>query len=436
MKYATLAVRTAAVPLVVALIAPGAAKAESTTPAYVGMTEQDVGVMDRARPAYDAKGIPLGGFRLFPALETSASYDDNVFKTADGLSDWFFTIAPAARLKSQWGRHFLELYSGLNYYNYQTYTKENLVDWNIGADGKFDISRSANMSANVFYGQMHELWSAPNNVAGYQDAPNRYFQTHVDVSSVYQPNRLGFGLGGVFDNYNWTTTPRTGGGFLYNDDRDNNEFQAYAKVYYDFSPGYSGYVKFSYDERDFNLFDDRTKFSDGRGYHRSSHGYRVDGGVNLQISHLVSGEVYVGYLTQLFSQNVPHPLQNVSGFDYGVQLDWYVTPLLTAHISGKRSLDDVVLSGVSVADNKNVTLSADYEFRPNIIVQGRAGYTNTRYVGSGRTDDYPSVGIGVMYLVNRYVSLNVNYNYSERSADTAALAYTDNTVSIGLALHI
>ncbi|GAA0561170.1 outer membrane beta-barrel protein [Rhizomicrobium electricum] len=426
MKYATLAVRTAAVPLVVALIAPGAAKAEGTTPSYVGMTEQDVGVMDRARPAYDAKGIPLGGFRLFPALNTSASFDDNVFKTADALSDWFFTISPAARLKSQWGRHFLELYSGLNYYNYQTYTKENLTDWNIGTDGKLDISRSANMSANVFYGQMHELWSAPNNVAGYQAAPNRYFQTHVDVSSVYQPNRLGFGLGGVFDNYNWTTTPVSGGGVFYNDDRDNNEFQAYAKAYYDFSPGYSGYLKVSYDERDFNLYTDRS------GLHRSSHGYRVDAGVNLQISHLISGEVYVGYMQQNFAAS----LADVSGIDFGAQLDWYVSPVLTAHLSGSRSLDNVVLSGVSVADNKNVTFSADYEFRPNVIVQGRVAYTNTRYVGSGRTDDYPSVGIGVMYLVNRYVSLNVNYNYSERSTDTPALAYTDNTVSIGLALHI
>lgn len=426
MNYVKLAVTTAAVPWVTALVVPTAANAQGTTPTYVGMTEQDVGVMDRARPAYDAKGIALGGFRLFSGLNTSATYDDNVFRTNAPSSDWFFTIAPSARLKSQWGRHFLELYSGLNYYNYQSYTDQNLTDWNVGTDGKLDISRSANMSANVFYGQMHELWSAPNNIAGYQAAPNRYFQTHVDVSSVYQPNRLGFGLGGVFDNYNWTNTPRIGGGFLYNDDRDSNEYQAYAKAYYDFSPGYSAYLKVSYDERDFDMFYDRA------GLHRSSHGYRIDGGLNLQISHLVSGEVFVGYMQQNFSA----PLSDISGIDFGAQLDWYVSPILTAHISGKRTLDNVILSGVSAADNKSVLFSADYEFRPNIIVQGRAGYTNTRYVGSGRTDDYPTAGIGISYLVNRYASLNVNYNYSERSTDTAALSYTNNTVSIGLALHI
>lgn len=430
MNSAKSVARMAATLMVLAIAMPTGSKAESTTPTYVGMTEQDVGVMDRARPAYDAKGIPLGGFRLFPALDASASYDDNVFRTNSAQSDWFFTISPTARLKSQWGRHFFEVYAGLNDYRYTTLTAENLTDWRVGTDGRIDISRAANLSANVFYGQMHELWSAPNNSPGFQAAPNRYFQTHADVAAVYQPNRLGFGIGGVYDDYNWTNTPKTGGGFLFNNDRDQKEYQAYAKVYYDFSPGYSGYLKASYDGRDFAQKLDRA------GMARSSHGYRLDGGVNLQISHLVAGEIYVGYLQQNFAQNVLHPLKNVSGFDYGVQLDWFVSPVVTLHLNGKRSLDDVVLSGVSVADNKSVGVSADYEFRPNIVLQARTSYTDAKYVGSTRTDRYLGAGLGIKYLVNSYASLDLNYNYSDRSTDTAAFKYTDNVLSIGLNLHL
>ncbi len=429
MNSGKIAARTAAALIVMAIAVPTGSRAQSTTPTYVGMTEQDVGVMDRARPAYDAKGVPMGGFRLFPTLDVSANYDDNVFKRPAAESDWFFTISPALRLKSQWGRHFLEVYSGLNYYNYTSFSDENLADWRMGADGRIDISRAANLSVNGYYGQLHELWSAPN-VTGFQKAPNRYFQAHTDITGVYQPNRLGFAVGASFDNYNWTTTPRIGGGLLYNDDRDQNEYQGYFKVYYDFSPGYSGFVKASYDERDFDMFYDRS------GLHRSSHGYRIDGGVDLQISHLLAGEIFVGYLQQSFAQNVPLPLKNVSGFDYGVQLDWYATPVLTVHLSGTRTLDDVTLSGVSVADNKTVMLSADYELRPNIIVQARAGYTDSTYIGSTRNDTYPTAGVGVMYLVNRYWSLDFNYNYSKRSTDIAAFEYTDNTLSLGLKLHL
>src|ERR1700678_2868851 len=31
-------------------------------------------------PEFQAKGIPLGTFRLFPTLNTSVNYDDNVFR--------------------------------------------------------------------------------------------------------------------------------------------------------------------------------------------------------------------------------------------------------------------------------------------------------------------------------------------------------------------
>jgi hypothetical protein len=425
-----IAARMATAASVVAIAAPVASNAESTTPTYVGMTPQDVGVLDRARPAYDAKGIPLGGFRLFPALTASASYDDNIFRTVAPQSDWFFTTSPTVRLKSQWGRHFFELYSGLNSYNYSKYNDEDLVDWNVGTDGRIDISRAANVTANVYYSELHELWSAPNNVVGFQAKPNRYRQTHADTVGIYQPNRLGFSLGTSFDHYSWASTPAIGGGWLYNGDRDQNEYQAFFKTFYDFSPGYSAFVKASYDERDFEDAFDRS------GLRRSSHGYRVDGGMDLQISHLVSGEIFIGYLQQSFAHNGVHSLKDVSGFDYGAQLDWYVSPMLTLHLSGARRLDDVVLTGVSVVDNKSVTASADYELLPNVILQARGGYVDSKYVGSDRSDQYPMVGVGVKYLMNRYVGLDAGYTYSERSTNSSSLHYSDNTVNIGLTLHI
>src|SRR4051794_39030251 len=51
---------------------------------------QAVGVLERERPAYDAKGIPLGGFRLYPQLNFDTAHDDNVFRLPAGQSDWYF----------------------------------------------------------------------------------------------------------------------------------------------------------------------------------------------------------------------------------------------------------------------------------------------------------------------------------------------------------
>ncbi|MGA7712296.1 MAG: outer membrane beta-barrel protein, partial [Rhizomicrobium sp.] len=251
-----------------------------------------------------------------------------------------------------------------------------------------------------------------------------------ELISAYQPNRLGVGFGGSFDRYNWQNTPAIGGGTLFNSDRNEDEYQAYGKVFYDFSPGYSGFVKASYDGRHFDHQFDRT------GVDRSAHGYHFDAGVDMQITHLVSGEVFVGYLDDHFAQTVPHPLKNVSGLDYGVQLDWFASPRMTFHLNGSRILQDVVLAGVSAADNKSIRFSGDYEFRPNVIVQGYVSYAGVKYVGSTRTDDYPGAGIGVKYLLNRYVSANLNYNYSERSANVPSVNFTDDMFSLGLTLHV
>ncbi len=317
-----------------------AAAEDAVTPTYVGLTPEDVGVMQRARPEYDAKGIPLGGFRLFTSLDAGATYDDNVFRLPAASSDWFFEEVPSFRLMSEWGRHFFEVYGGADNYNYATFSRENLVDWNIGTDGRYDISRSADLSANVSYGEHHELLSSPNTV-GFQRSPNRDYQTHADVTGRYQPNRLGFAIGGSFDRYDWLNTPEIGGGTLFNTDRNEDEYQGFAKVNYDFSPGYSGFVKALYDSRSFDLPIDRT------GVHRASNGYRIDGGLDLQLTHLISGQIFVGYLDQSFRA----PLKDISGIDYGVNLDWFASPVLTVHLNGTHQISDTTLGGVSASDD-------------------------------------------------------------------------------------
>ena len=408
----------------VGLVAPAFAE-DSITPTYVGMTPEDVGVLQRSRPEYDAKGIPLGAFRLFPSLDASANYDDNVLRTPTATSDWFFEEAPSRRLVSQWGRHFLEIYGGLDNYNYASLSRLNLTDWTVGGDGRYDISRAMDLSAAVSYGEYHEQLSSPNTV-GFQKSSNRYDKTHADATGRFQPNRLGFSIGGSYDRFDWKNTPKIGGGTLFNTDRNEDEYQGFAKVNYDFSPGYSGYIKGLYDARDFDLHLDRT------GVDRSSHGYRVDAGVNLQLTHLLAGEIYVGYLDQQYQA----PLKDVSGVDYGVNLDWFATPVLTVHLNGAHQINDVVLSGTSASDDKLIKLSADYEFRYNVILQGYVSYTDSTLTGTARDDEYPGAGIGVKYLLNEYMSANINYNYSERSSNFASVGYTDDTISLGLTAHI
>jgi hypothetical protein len=400
------------------------AAAQTATGPSDPIADEDQPVMSRPRPDYDAKGIPAGGFRVYRQLRLAGIYDDNVRRTETAKqNDYEGVIAPALRVKSDWGRDMAEVYAGLTNINYARNTLLNLTDWDAGLDGRKDIGDGLSVYGGGSASYLHEgLFSA--NTVGFQAAPNRYFLYHGEINGAYQANRLGLSLGGNYDRYNFGNTPLIGGGTLNNMDRDYEELQGVGKASYDVAPGYSAFIRGSYDTRNFKVFLDRS------GIHRDSHGYRVDGGMDFQVSHLVSGEVYVGYLNQQFTA----PLKNVSGLDYSARLDWLISPLLTLHLEGARTLGQTTLGGASVEDDKSVTLGADYELLPNVLLQGHASYVDTSYPGIARHDESPDLGLGGKYLINENLSAELNYDYSYRATNLAGAKFKDNTVT--LALHL
>ena len=65
-----------------------------------GALPQGAGVLDRARPEYDALGLPVGSFILYPTFATGLSYDDNIFRTSAASAGDSFWITPRPRKKS------------------------------------------------------------------------------------------------------------------------------------------------------------------------------------------------------------------------------------------------------------------------------------------------------------------------------------------------
>ncbi|HEY9724489.1 MAG TPA: outer membrane beta-barrel protein, partial [Oscillatoriaceae cyanobacterium] len=53
-------------------------------------------VRTRPRPGLDPSGLPIGSFTLYPAIEASIGYDDNVFATSrNKVQSATFTLAPS-----------------------------------------------------------------------------------------------------------------------------------------------------------------------------------------------------------------------------------------------------------------------------------------------------------------------------------------------------
>jgi hypothetical protein len=385
----------------------------------------ELGVMDRPRPDYTAKGLPLGGFRLYPTLGLAGGYDSNVFFSSKAASDEFAVISPSIDLQSQWGRDSLSVYGGAQSTFYDKNSSQNFTNWDVGTSGRADVMGASDIRVNVFYDGLSQPLSSPNT-PGNASKPTTFDLFHADAAFDTKPNRLGLTVGASYDNYSYQNTPLVGGGVENNSPANEGILTAYARASYDFSPGYSAFIGGSYNNRNFQ--DTYDPF----GYDRDSNGYQAVGGTQFFISHLIQGQVYGGYGGQTFDTGVHLKLPNVSYFDYGANINWYVTPLLTIHLDASRSIDDTVLQGASASDDQQVYGGFDYEFLRDVLVQAQVGYLNQKFIGITRTDEVPTANVGVTWLLNHNFSLSAHYYYNDRTSSVPGIGFSQNVVMLGL----
>jgi hypothetical protein len=350
--------------------------------------------------------------------------DSNVFRQEDATSDTYFVVAPRAELQSNWSRHSLNVRAWSRSTFYSKEQDENTTDWGVEASGAVDVLRALRLSLDAGHRNVHEERSSPD-LPGFAKKPTEIDSTTVSAQVTYQPNRLGVSFGGSFTTLDYHSVPLIGGGTLNNDDRDRDVAVGNARVFYEFSPGYTAFISGAYESRNFDLTVDRS------GFDRDSHGYRIDAGLAMMLGHLVHGQVFAGFLNQTYKA----PLPDVSGFDFGARLDWYFTQKTTIRLDAARTINDTTLAGASASDDKSVRIGVDHELLYNVILHAYAGYLESSFDGIAREDEYASAGAGGDYLINRYARLNLSYDFQQRDSNVLGQDFDDHRFLVSLLIH-
>jgi hypothetical protein len=380
----------------------------------------------RADDEYMAKGLPLGGFRLFPTLQLGLDYDDNVYRTQTNTkNDIYFVQVPGFSLQSQWGQHELDLYGSISSYQYSSSQHETHVDGTIGANGRLDVYRGVDVISGGSYEVHHEQRISPDQ-PGFAKKPTRYELERINAAFEYRPYQFHFTLGGTYTHYNYFNTIMLFAPPLNNDDRDRDEFEYHAKGAYEFSPGYAAFVQVGERDVQYSMTFDRN------GLRRDNHGYSVNGGLDMAITDLIQGEVFAGYLDEQYK----NPLPNISGFDFGANFDWNVDPLWTLHLTASRLLNGTTISGASAEDDQSARLTADFKPEPDLTFEGYIEYLDENFNGTVRDDRYTTAGLVVKYLMNHNMNLEGGYDYQKRDSTVTGQDFNDNHLFVGLNLQL
>ena len=367
-------------------------------------------------------GIHMGGFMLYPTAEVDAAYNDNVFATQNNnSSDEIYKFKPGLSLQSLWSVHQLNVWANLDSEIYQKNSTENQTNYSFGANGMLEASYATHFYGSSEYDHLTEE-RGNTNLPGLAQKPTQYTDWASELGVAQRFNRMTIHAGGTYSQLRFDNTPAIGGGTILTDLRSRNVSTEYADAGFEFSPGYSIFARGTINQR---------SYTDASFGARDSNGYEFDAGVRAEITRLIQGEAWVGYLNQDYKG-----FSSTGGFSFGVTGIWSVTPLTTVTANIARTLEETDEAGSSGYFASGGTVTIDHELSRTIKVHVGMAYTKNDYRGIDRHETVYGPTAGADYSLTPRLAFGVSYQYVHRDTNVAGADYNENQVTAALKLAL
>jgi hypothetical protein len=382
-------------------------------------------VTQRPRPELDPLGLRVGDFFWFPRAEFDETYNSNIFATpSQTLSDLITVLEPSFDLLSSLPQNALNLHGSAPAQFYAGHPAQNTQDGFIGTDGWLDVTAGSSFFAGAEAAHLHVSRTSTNSPIDAAQ-PVTYWLYTANAGYRQTGLRLGYQADIAVQNTQYNAVPAVGGVILPQSPSDTTISQAALRGSYELVPDYLGYIRAAGNLTDY------THTIPG-GVRFNSTGYRADLGLQILPRHILSGEIYAGYLSQIYQVS---GLGSISGFDAGGRLVYNVTRLTTATFTGLRTVipsnPTIGTTGTSYLAT-TVAGNIDHELLRNLLLNANIGYENDSYLGVSRTDKILSFGAGFKYLLNRNLYLGGSYGFQQRNSTVAGSGYTQNILMMRL----
>jgi hypothetical protein len=378
------------------------------------------------RSAFATIGVRLGEFFWYPRGEIDGAYNSNIFATTTGFTyDLITALTTSFDLLSIFSRNSLNLHGGSLLQVYADHPAQNTQDGFFSVDGALDVTAGSALygSAQVSHG--HISYGSPNSPGNIAQPVTNWNYT-ATAGYAQGGRRFSYGVDVGVTSTQYNAALLAGGGVLPQSTQDGTASSVAVHGSYEIIPDYLGYVRVGG-----SLFDywhtvpgeTRPNFST----------YRVDVGLQILpgLRHIISGEVYVGYLVQKFAHS---SLGSSSTPDYGGGITWSITPRTTLNFSGVLTFNTGTPgAGLTSAGNSYLasvfTVGVTHELLRNLQLGLTATYINNSFQGITRTDNVIVLSAGARYQVNRNLFLGSEISYAQQNS-TGGRPFTQNVFTL------
>jgi hypothetical protein len=380
-------------------------------------------VLERPKPELDPLGVRAGSFLIFPKVELGTTYDDNVFATEnDKEGDFLFQVLPTVTVQSDFSRHALKFSAGADVGRYADNTSENFIDYFFTGGGRFDVTGDSFLIGDVSYRKLHEDRGDPDSPTAASE-PIDFTRTNAELAYQQRFNRVTGRIGVGAENEDYDDVSSITGTTLNQDNRDKWAYSATGQVGYDLYPGYQPFLRVTYT---------RTEYDNGT-IKPDSDTYEAVVGTTLDLTNLLTGEVFVGYLTRSYDEA---QFSNFTGLAYGLKLDYAVTQLTSISGNITRGVEEGFGAVPSPRDRTTFQVGVDHELLRNVVLSALAQYQMDDYQNTTQEEDFYLLQAGATYNINRNFYLRGTYSYSTRDSNLAGEDYDRNLFLLRLGAQL
>ncbi|HEY9538682.1 MAG TPA: outer membrane beta-barrel protein [Kiloniellaceae bacterium] len=374
--------------------------------------DEPVAVFDQPREGLDPKGLDLGGFRLFPSLTVSETYDDNIFAEEDDEeADFITAITGGALLRSEWTRHDFTFDAQVRHEKFLDNDEQDRTEYSLVPTIEFELGGRDTAMLTAEHSRQAVGRDDPEEDD--DEEPTQFNRFALGGEYIHRINRLFFGLEGDARRDDYFTSG--------DDDRDRQEFRFGLPVGYEVSVLTDVKVEPFVRRRDFD--EDNSAGAD-----RDSLAAGALVGIDTELSPLFDVNFDIGFIANDYDD---------SRFDsrvdliFGGEAIWYVTPRTT--LFGRASRRDLATSTSSASSKTQTTaeFEVQQELQRDLLLGGRLQYINDDFQNNDRTDDRAIASLSLEYLLNRNFSLLADYRHEERWSNQEGEDFSRNLVTVG-----
>jgi hypothetical protein len=386
---------------------------------------RNVGVLQRQRPEYQAVGVQLLNFTLYPRVEAGVGFTDNAYQISGGsVSDGFVLLSPSVTASSNWAVNQLTLDANYRAKRFFSQTPRNENNYSVGGNGRLDITRSLTLDT--------ELRTARNtepraSAASPQDAAEavQYRQTSGSIGTTFSGAHVRGQVAVNFDKLSFDDVRTFAGGTLDQGNRDQTVLRTTGRGEYAISPDTSLFAQVGYTD---TRYDNPLAFGVAN---RDSNEINVLGGATFDLSALIRGAIGVGYVDRRYDAPI---YKDLSGLAAEAKIEYFLSQLTTVGVTVRRTVQDSYFFNSSGYFATAGAVRVDHELLRNLLLNAQVAYEVDDFTGNAGTIKVFRVSGGGRYLLNRDFGFGFVLGHDKRSGtgDIATNTFSETRALISV----